>query len=103
MILSRRSEWCGIRSRSWPSSISHGPSGSDPITTSKKYLVPQLQKAFGACALHSITTRLVEDYQTTLLTAGKTPATANRYLATLKHMFTKAGNGRWSTRRPSSG
>lgn len=58
--------------------------------TSKKYLVPQLQEAFGSCALPSITTRLVEAYQTTLMTAGKTPATANRYLATLKHMFTKA-------------
>jgi hypothetical protein len=57
--------------------------------TSKKYLVPQLRQFFGSCPLQSISTRLVEEYQTKLLAAGKKPAPANRHLATLKHMFTK--------------
>jgi integrase len=58
--------------------------------TSKKFLLSQLHAFFGSCPLQSVTTRLVEDYQTTLLTQGKAPATVNRHLATLKHMFTKA-------------
>jgi integrase len=58
--------------------------------TSKKFLIPQLQAFFGACQLRSMTTRLVEEYQTKLLTQRKSPATINRHLATLKHMFTKA-------------
>ncbi|HEX9429873.1 MAG TPA: site-specific integrase, partial [Candidatus Bathyarchaeia archaeon] len=33
---------------------------------------------------------MVEAYQTKLLAEGKAPATINRHLATLKHMFTKA-------------
>ncbi len=36
------------------------------------------------------TTMLVEEYQSGLLNAGKSHSTANRHLATLKHMFTKA-------------
>ena len=58
--------------------------------SSKKGFVRQLVEAFGHCPLRSFTARLVEAYQTKLLTDGKAPATANRHLATLKHMVTKA-------------
>jgi integrase len=33
---------------------------------------------------------IVEEYQSKMLNAGKAPATSNRHLANLKHMFTKA-------------
>lgn len=45
---------------------------------------------FGSCPLQSVSTQLVEKYQTKLLVAGKKAATANRHVATLKHMFTKS-------------
>lgn len=57
---------------------------------SKKGFVHQLVQAFGNLPLRSFTTRLVEEFQTQRITQGNKPATANRLLATLKHMFTKA-------------
>jgi len=57
---------------------------------SKKYLVQKLVIEFGNCPLRQFTTRLIEELQTRLLSKGRKPATANRYLATIKHMFTKA-------------
>ena len=49
-----------------------------------------LSKEFGAIPLRRFTTRLVEEYQSRMLTAGRKAATANRHLATLKHAITKA-------------
>ncbi len=57
---------------------------------SKAGFVRQLSKAFGNIPLRRFTTRLVEEYQSTGLSNGKAPATVNRHIATLKHMFTKA-------------
>jgi integrase len=57
---------------------------------SKKYFIEDLKKEFANCPLRAFSTRLVEEYQTKKLTSGKKPATANRHLATLKHMFAKA-------------
>ena len=56
---------------------------------SKAGFVRQLKEAFGNIPLRRFTTRLVEEYQSKAPSEGKAPATVNRYLATLKHMFTK--------------
>ncbi len=55
----------------------------------KKVLVGQLVEVFGNYPLRGFTSRLIEQYQTERLQRNK-PATVNRFLATLKHMFTKA-------------
>ena len=57
---------------------------------SKKYLIKRLVLEFKNTPLRRFNTLVVEEHQTKILTSGRTPATANRYLATLKHMFTKA-------------
>lgn len=56
---------------------------------SKKTFIRQLQEKFGNLYIRNIDTRKVERWQTTLLKTSK-PATANRKLACLKHMMTKA-------------
>jgi len=45
---------------------------------------------FGQHHLRRFDTRLLEQYQSEMMTKGKKNATANRHLATIKHMFTKA-------------
>lgn len=69
---------------------------------SKKNRVELLYRDFGNIPLDSFTTKLVDQYQTDKLSEGSRPgkdgkpakgnkpATINRLLATLKHMFTKA-------------
>jgi len=57
---------------------------------SKRGFVNLLVESFGNCLLRSFNTKLVEEYQTKIIGKGNSPATANRHLATLKHMFTKA-------------
>jgi integrase len=73
---------------------------------SKKYFIDQLTEAFGQIPLRQFNPMLLEQYQTERLQdgymsttvdkrierpkKGNKPATANRLLATLKHMFTKA-------------
>jgi integrase len=49
----------------------------------------QLSAVFGNLPLRSFTTRLLEEWQSKRMEKNK-PATVNRMLATLKHMFTKA-------------
>ncbi len=56
----------------------------------KEGFIEQLTESFGNIPLRCFNTRLIEEYQTKLLSENKAPATANRHLATLKHMFTKA-------------
>jgi integrase len=66
----------------------------------KKGIIGILKKEWGNLPLRNFNTRIVEEYQTKIITEvverkdGKkhyrAPATANRHLATLKHMFTKA-------------
>ncbi len=55
----------------------------------KKYLIKELNDYFGNVPLKKINTMALELYQTKRLEKNK-PATVNRLLATLKHMFTKA-------------
>ena len=57
---------------------------------SKKYFIQALVNEYGTCPLRRFTTRLVEEYQTKMLKAGKAIATSNRHLACFKHMFRKA-------------
>jgi integrase len=56
---------------------------------SKRGFVNQLVEVFGTCPLRRFTTRHIEEWQTKRLAVNK-PATVNRLLTTLKHMFTKA-------------
>ena len=56
----------------------------------KRYFIQNLVNEFGNIPIRRLTTMAVEQYQTKFLTNGKAPATANRHLATLKHMLTKA-------------
>jgi len=56
---------------------------------SKIHLINQLSRAFGSFPLRRFNTMLIEQYQTERLQRNK-PATVNRLLATISHMFTKA-------------
>jgi len=75
-LAERYSSWAEGRQRSWKSS--------------KEYMVKQLTRRFMNCDLEYFTTRTIEQFQTERLKKGNKPATANRLLATLSHMFTKA-------------
>lgn len=57
---------------------------------SKQGFVKQLAETFGALPLRRFNSMLIEQYQTDRLQKGNKPATVNRFIATLKHMFTKA-------------
>ncbi len=56
----------------------------------KQTIIRHLLGEFGNSPLRRFSTKVVEEYQSKLIQEGKAPATANRHLATLKHMFTKA-------------
>ncbi len=56
----------------------------------KKGYILQLVEAFGHIPLRRFSTLHIEQYQTGRLNGGNKPATVNRLLATLRHMFTKA-------------
>ena len=56
----------------------------------KKIIINQLAEKFGAVDLGEFTTSLVESYLSEGLEEGLKPATVNRRLACLKHMFRKA-------------
>lgn len=55
---------------------------------SKIFLINQLADKFGKLQLRRFSTMLIEQYQTERLQRNK-PATVNRLLATISHMFTK--------------
>ena len=57
---------------------------------SKACTIKLLTIEFGNCPIRRFTTKMVEEFQTRLIVEGKANATANRRLACLKHMFTKA-------------
>jgi integrase len=56
----------------------------------KAYVINQLVREFGNYRLRQFSTKQVELFQTQKIRDNKKPATINRYLATIKHMFTKA-------------
>lgn len=56
----------------------------------KVNVVKQLAGIFGSLPLRSFDTRLIEQYQSERLQKGNKPATPNRHIAIIKHMFTKA-------------
>jgi integrase len=57
---------------------------------SKQGFVKQLAGAFNGLPLRRFTPMLLEQYQTERMQKGNKPATINRHIATIKHMFTKA-------------
>lgn len=57
---------------------------------SKKYIIQELVSRFGNLQLRQFSTLMLEQYQMEKLKEGKKPATINRTLACIKHMFTKA-------------
>ncbi len=57
---------------------------------SKKGFVLQLVDVFGNLPLRRFNTKIVEQLQTERIQRGNKPATINRLLATIKHMFNKA-------------
>ena len=56
----------------------------------KRLVVNQLTKRFGDCPLRRMDTRTLEQYQSERIKRGNKPATINRHITILKHMFTKA-------------
>jgi integrase len=56
----------------------------------KLAVIKQLLDAFGHYQLRLFTSKLLEQHQTERMKKGNKPATVNRHLATIKHMFTKA-------------
>jgi integrase len=56
----------------------------------KIYMIRQLLTEFGHYPLRRFDTRMIDQFQTERLKKGNKPATINRLIATLKHMFTKA-------------
>ena len=57
---------------------------------SKRGFINQLAGAFGNLPLRRFSSMLVEQFQTERTQKGNKPATVNRLVATLKHMFSKA-------------
>ena len=57
---------------------------------SKKLFIDQLKCQFGNLPLRRFNSMLLEQFQAERLQRGNKPATANRLIATLKHMMTKA-------------
>ena len=57
---------------------------------SKIYLIGQLSGIYGNVPLRRFTSMMLEQFQTDKLNIGRKPATVNRLIATLSHMFTKA-------------
>jgi len=56
----------------------------------KQSIIKQLVSVFGKSTLRAFSSRVLEQYQTERMQQGNKPATINRHLATIKHMFTKA-------------
>ena len=56
----------------------------------KETLIRQLVDIFGGYPLRMFNTKLIEQYQSDRLEKGNKPATINRHIATIKHIFTKA-------------
>lgn len=57
---------------------------------SKRCLVMRLAETFGNVPLRRLNSMILEQFQTDRLSMGKKPATVNRLIATISHMFTKA-------------
>ncbi|OQY99969.1 MAG: hypothetical protein B6D35_08025 [Candidatus Brocadia sp. UTAMX2] len=57
---------------------------------SKRCLVMRLAETFGNVPLRRFNSMILEQFQTDRLSMGKKPATVNRLIATISHMFTKA-------------
>ncbi len=56
----------------------------------KANFIKQLLNVVGLIQLKFFNAKILEQYQTGRIQKGNKPATANRHIATLKHMFTKA-------------
>lgn len=58
----------------------------------KSYMLNQLEAEFGHYPLRRFDTMILEHFQTERLQKGNKPATINRFIALIKHMFTKAAD-----------
>lgn len=56
----------------------------------KGYVIKQLVQEFGSVTLNQFSTHMLEHFQTKRLKKGNKPATVNRLIAVISHMFTKA-------------
>ena len=61
----------------------------------KAYMKTALVGKFGNIPLHRFNIGMLEGYQQELLSEGKAPATINRRVAMLKHLFHKANDWGW--------
>jgi integrase len=75
-LAEKYSDWAKGRQRSY--------------STSKHYMINQLVHKFGDMRLNRFNTLLLEQFQSKRLRKGNKPATVNRLIATIAHMFTKA-------------
>lgn len=64
--------------------------GRQRSATIKGYIIARLVQAFGSLPLRRFNTAIVEQLQTELIKEGSKPATINKKLRVLKHIFTKA-------------
>lgn len=64
--------------------------GRQRSATIKGYIIGQLLNTFGSLPLRRFNTALVEQLQTDIINKGLKPATNNKTLNILKHMFSKA-------------
>ncbi len=58
----------------------------------KRRFIKQLVEKFGDMELNMFSVEMLEQWQSARIAKGNEPSTANRLLATLKHMFTKAAD-----------
>lgn len=63
--------------------------------SNKEYMGEQLVEKFGNVPLRRFNVSMLEAYQQELLAEGKAPATINRKMAMLKHLFRKASDWGW--------
>lgn len=64
--------------------------GRQKSAKTKGYIIGQLLSVFGALPLRRFSTAIVDQLQTDLISKGYEPASNNKILTILKHMFSKA-------------
>ena len=75
--------------------------GGKNLVAKRRQISMYLSPFFGAMRLDAITGFTVERYKKQRLDQGATPATVNRELATLSHLFSKAIEWRWIDNKPT--
>jgi integrase len=78
-----------------------GEGGGRNLAAKRRQLGMHLKPYFGAMRLDAITPFGIEKYKKRRLDQGAAPATVNRELATLSHLFHRAVEWRWLDRAPA--